>query len=258
MTATAHVSVAPDVVLGADVAEGAIAQFLFVRLRTIATAIASNSMNAPVTLPVRSTVAALTGLLALTLLGAPAIAAAAPRPAPRAQGQPAPAPSPGQPAPAAPSETPAPKAGPAAPSAPLTQAELNRFFEAYALLQAQSMLRLTDDQYADFIVRLRALHAVRRRHQQAHHRLVQELRKLTNPQNTTADEAVIKTTLEALTRADATAQEEIRQATEQLDELLDVRQRARFRVFEEDLERRKLDLLSRVRRAGRDRPAPRS
>lgn len=221
---------------------------------------------------VRHSTAALAGLLALTLLAAPAVSfAAASQPAPQSapqpqqQGQPASPAPPGQgqpaptPPPAAPSAPPsaapsAPNAAPPVPSENLTPAELNRLFEAYAVLQAQSMLRLTDDQYADFIMRLRALQNVRRRHQQARQRLVQDLRKLTNPQNLTPDEAAIKTTMETLTRADATAYEEIRQATEQVDELLDIRQRARFRVFEDNLERWKLDLLSRVRRPARNKP----
>jgi len=40
---------------------------------------------------------------------------------------------------------------------------------------------------------------------------------------------------------------ELRRAYDALDEVLDVRQQARFRTFEEMLERRKLDLLMRAR-----------
>ena len=123
-------------------------------------------------------------------------------------------------------------------------------FEAYALLQAQNQLKLTDEQYADFIVRLRGLQNARRRHQQSRQRLLQDLRRLTNPQNANTDEAAIRTSLDALAREDATAQEEITKALAQVDDVLDVRQRARFRLLEEQLERWKLDLLSRVRRPG--------
>lgn len=136
------------------------------------------------------------------------------------------------------------------PGAPETMspAEFNRMFEAYALLQAQNQLKLTDDQYAEFIVRLRGLQNVRRRHQQSRQRLIQDLRRLTNPQNANTDEGVIRTTLDALAREDATSQDEITKALAQVDEILDVRQRARFRLLEEQLERRKLELFSRVRR----------
>jgi hypothetical protein len=132
----------------------------------------------------------------------------------------------------------------------ISPGEFNRMFEAYALLQAQNQLKLTDEQYADFIVRLRGLQNARRRHQQSRVRLIQDLRRLTNPQNANTDENAIRTALDALAREDASAQEEITKALAQVDEVLDVRQRARFRLLEEQLERWKLDLLSRVRRPG--------
>jgi hypothetical protein len=130
----------------------------------------------------------------------------------------------------------------------MSPGEFNRMFEAYALLQAQNQLKLTDEQYADFIVRLRGLQNARRRHQQSRQRLIQDLRRLTNPQNANTDEQAIRTSLDALAREDAFAQDEIGKALAQVDDVLDVRQRARFRLLEEQLERWKLDLLSRVRR----------
>jgi Spy/CpxP family protein refolding chaperone len=144
---------------------------------------------------------------------------------------------------------PAPGIPPGTPET-ITPGEFNRMFEAYALLQAQNQLKLTDDQYADFIVRLRGLQNARRQHQQSRVRLIQDLRRLTSPQNTNPDEAAIRTALDALAREDATSHEAITKALAQVDEVLDVRQRARFRVLEEQLERWKVDLLSRVRRPG--------
>jgi Spy/CpxP family protein refolding chaperone len=154
-----------------------------------------------------------------------------------------------QSAPAQPNQGPPPGVPPGTPET-ISPAEFNRMFEAYALLQAQNQLKLTDDQYADFIVRLRGLQNARRRHQQSRVRLIQDLRRLTAPQNANFDEGAIRTTLDALSREDTTAHEEITKAVAQVDEVLDVRQRARFRVLEEQLERWKLDLLSRVRRPG--------
>ena len=43
-------------------------------------------------------------------------------------------------------------------------------------------------------VRLRGLQNVRRQHQQSRMRLIQDLRRLTSPQNTNPDEAAIRTT----------------------------------------------------------------
>ena len=169
------------------------------------------------------------GAFAVPALAVPALASAQPNAA-----QPAPGP------PGIPAGTPE----------TITPGEFNRMFEAYALLQAQNQLKLTDEQYADFIVRLRGLQNVRRQHQQSRTRLIQELRRLTSPQNTNPDEAAIRTALDALAREDATSYEAITKALAQVDEVLDVRQRARFRLLEEQLERWKLDLLSRVRRPG--------
>jgi Spy/CpxP family protein refolding chaperone len=160
-------------------------------------------------------------------------------------------PATGQPAPAQPGAGPGQGQGvpPGTPET-ISPGEFNRMFEAYALLQAQNQLKLTDEQYADFIVRLRGLQNARRRHQQSRQRIIQDLRRLTNPQNANTDEAAIRTSLDALAREDASAQDEITKALAQVDEVLDVRQRARFRLLEEQLERWKLDLLSRVRRPG--------
>ena len=44
---------------------------------------------------------------------------------------------------------------------------------------------------------------------------------------------------------------EVRKAYTALDEVLDVRQQARFRVFEEQVERRKIELLMRARQQNR-------
>ena len=47
----------------------------------------------------------------------------------------------------------------------------------------------------------------------------------------------------------------MRQAYDALDEVLDVRQQARFRIFEEKIERRKLDLLVRAQERARQKQA---
>ena len=47
----------------------------------------------------------------------------------------------------------------------------------------------------------------------------------------------------------------MRKAYNALDEVLDVRQQARFRVFEEQIERRKIELLMRARQQNRSESA---
>ena len=48
-----------------------------------------------------------------------------------------------------------------------------------------------------------------------------------------------------------TGEADARKALDALDQTLDLRQQARFRVFEEQMERRKLELVTRARQANR-------
>jgi Spy/CpxP family protein refolding chaperone len=136
----------------------------------------------------------------------------------------------------------------------LSPGEVVAMLDAYALVQAQETLQLNDAQYAPFVARLKKLQETRRRNQRAHNQIVQELRKLAGPQAAPPfDEAAIRDRLKALRELDDRGAVELRRAYEGLDEVLDVRQQARFRMFEEMIERRKLDLLLRARQraAGR-------
>ena len=143
----------------------------------------------------------------------------------------------------------------AAEDRPLGPIEVLDMLDAYALVQAQRALELNDGQYADFVPRLRRLQQVRRSNIQARNRLINELRQLTRPDLPQVDEAAVRDRLRQLRDHDERAAAELRKAHDTLDEGLDLRQQARFRVFEETVERRKLDLLVRARRgaAGADR-----
>src|SRR4051794_16150233 len=78
----------------------------------------------------------------------------------------------------------------------VTPAEIQRMFDAYALVQAQDQLRLNDEQYSRFLVRFKSLQDVRRRSLQDHTRLVTELRRLLMQGRT--DEAQLKDRLQQL------------------------------------------------------------
>jgi hypothetical protein len=80
---------------------------------------------------------------------------------------------------------------------------------------------------------------------QKRNQIVGELRRLT--QTTPLDETTVRDRLRTLRDHDVTAAEEMRRAYDSLDEVLDVRQQARFRIFEDRMERQKLDLLMRAR-----------
>jgi hypothetical protein len=134
----------------------------------------------------------------------------------------------------------------------LAPAEVQGLFDAYTLMQAQESLKLSDAQYAQFVTRLKALQDTRRRNQQARARLLRELAREANA----GAEGPLRDRLGALREHDVKSAEELRRAYTAVDEVLDVRQQARFRLFEERMEERKFELLMRARQrpANRGRP----
>jgi len=129
----------------------------------------------------------------------------------------------------------------------LSPGEVVNMLDAYALVQAQDALQLNDSQYGTFVSRLKSLQQTRRKNQQARNQIVQELRRLAGPQAPAIDEAGVREQLKALRDLDERSNADLRRAYDSLDEVLDVRQQARFRIFEEMIERRKMDLLMRAR-----------
>jgi len=145
-----------------------------------------------------------------------------------------------------------PRAGgppPAAIEPGVTPAEVQRMFDAYALMQAQEQLNIADDQFSAFLTRFKALQDVRRRTLQERARVINEMRRVLNQAQ--PDEQMIRERLKALQDISARGAEDEKKAYEAIDQVLDLRQQARFRVFEEVMERRKLELIARARQANR-------
>jgi hypothetical protein len=137
--------------------------------------------------------------------------------------------------------------------AAVSPAEIQRMLDGYVLIQAQEMLQLSDEQFPRFLSRLQALQQLRRRTQGERQRALQELRRMTQARGGSIDENVIGNRLKALDDLDTRSAAEIRQAQEAIDQVLTPHQQARFRVFEENMEQRKLELLMRARQASRGR-----
>lgn len=131
--------------------------------------------------------------------------------------------------------------------------EIQRLFDAYVIMQAQQELELSDEQYPKFLAKVKALQAVRQKGLADRARVLQDLRRLDNAQS--LDENQARTQLRALADIEARMANEVRDALNGIDEVLDTRQRLRFRIFEEQMERRKVDLLLRARQ-GRARQTP--
>ena len=138
----------------------------------------------------------------------------------------------------------------------LTPIEVVRLFDAYAVVQAQEALGLETERYGTFVAHYRALLDARRRHQEARVRAIAELARLTHPRGRVADDQVLRDKLRALDELDAKGTGDVRAAQVALEQSLTVLQQARFRVFEEQMERRKLQLLARARQPGPGRRAP--
>ena len=136
-----------------------------------------------------------------------------------------------------------------APATTVSPAEIQRMFDAYALIQAQDQLKLSDEQFAQFVARFKMLQEVRRRSQAERGRILRELARLTKGGQ--ADDGTLREQLKALQDADARSALEIRKAYESVDQVLDVHQQVRFRLFEEMMERRKIELVTRAHRNNR-------
>jgi len=139
--------------------------------------------------------------------------------------------------------------GEAAEPAVVSPAEIQRMFDSYALIQAQDQLKISDEKFPQFLTRFKALQDTRRRDMTERARMIQDLRRLTNdPQ---PDETQMRERLKALDDLDARSQAELTKAYEAINQVLDVYQQAKFRVFEENMENRKLALVMRARQANR-------
>jgi hypothetical protein len=137
---------------------------------------------------------------------------------------------------------------PSVPEPSIGPFELQRLFDSYALLQAQQFLRIGDEQFAKFLPRFKALQDARRQGLQQRTRVLNQLRKALN--DSESDEQ-IRASLRQLQDIDDRAAAETRKASEAVDQVLDLGQQAKFRIFEEQMERRKLELVTIARQQNR-------
>src|SRR5262245_57280280 len=127
-----------------------------------------------------------------------------------------PAPDPGQQAApqTQPAQTPAPPPG----DQIVSPNEIQRMFEAVALVRAQEALKLSDERYLPFIAKYKLLQDVRRKAQQERNRILNELRKLAN--DPAGDETQMRDRLKALEDLHVRSEADIRKAQEGVDSVL--------------------------------------
>lgn len=122
--------------------------------------------------------------------------------------------------------------------------QLQALFDAHVLVQAQKVLRLSDEQYQRFFARMNRLQDVRRRHIRQRTQLINELRRKWRPET---DEAELVALTKQLDELETTFDSEQRTARRAIDEVLTPRQIAHFRFFEEEMERLKMEYITRSR-----------
>jgi len=137
-----------------------------------------------------------------------------------------------------------------------TVGEVEQAFDRYFLNQARVTLQLSPSQMTTFRPKLEQLRRVRRQTQRQRQGLLNELQALARGGGP-VDEDVLAAKVKALDDQKLEAEQLIRNAHEQLDATLSVPQRARFRFFEQRMERQELDLIARARtQARRGGPPP--
>jgi len=143
-------------------------------------------------------------------------------------------------------------AGRGMPPAPanMNQQQLEAWLDTYAVVQAQRQLVLTDEQYPNFVFRLRKLQDVRRRRRIERRKLMNELAGFVQSAAAPGRDENILARLRALDEGTDSGAAEMRKAYQELDAVLTPWQRGRFRLFEEQLERQKVDLIAKTKIAG--------
>jgi hypothetical protein len=135
-------------------------------------------------------------------------------------------------------------------AANMSQQQLQAYMDTYAVIQAERELRLTAEQYPNFVAKLRRLQDTRRRQMGERRRILGELNGLLQGGESAGpagrDEA-ITARLGALEEIMQQSAADLRKAYQDLDAGLTPWQRGRFRTFEEQLERQKIELLAKIR-----------
>jgi Spy/CpxP family protein refolding chaperone len=140
---------------------------------------------------------------------------------------------------------------PGAPGGELNLQTVQSLVDGWALVEAQKQLDLSEEQHGTFVPRMMRLQNLRRRHMMERQRLLREMGAVAfSSGSQRPDEAALTEKLKAFDELSQRSAQEVRQATQELDAILTPYQRVRFRVFEERIERQKIDMLTRAR-AGR-------
>lgn len=129
--------------------------------------------------------------------------------------------------------------------------EVEGMMEAYVLSKLQDSLDLTDEQFGSMVVAQKKLSDTRRGYRRDRMQVLRQMRQTL--QREQAGESELQPLLSQLDtlRDGFAANEKSRYAA--IDDILDIRQRARYRILEVELQRRLGEMMRQVRRGGDDR-----
>lgn len=123
--------------------------------------------------------------------------------------------------------------------------EVQGMMDAYIISKLQEALQLTDDQYARMIVAQKKLQEHRREHQRRRMEILRELQRTVSAPDPSDGE--ITPLLEKLQKNQLDFQTEQQADYKAIDAILSVKQRARHRLLEVEIERRLQELVREIR-----------
>lgn len=120
--------------------------------------------------------------------------------------------------------------------------------DAFVVSKAQNALQLSNEQFIVFLPKLLALQNLQRQHRNQRNKLLADIRGWIGPKAPAeVDDATIGAASKALDDLEAQMYQDEQRALAAIDGVLTVRQRAHFRIFQEMMERQKIDLLVQAR-----------
>ena len=125
--------------------------------------------------------------------------------------------------------------------------EVQAQFDAYVVAQAEEALQVNEEQYPQFVRRVRNLQNVRRQARIERTRLIQRLNmSLRGGRQGGGEQPDLAAAIRAIDEHERATLGEVQKAYAALDEVLTPWQRARFRVLEDQLEQKKVQMMMRA------------
>ena len=127
-----------------------------------------------------------------------------------------------------------------------SRGELEGMMDAYILSKLQDALGLSDEDYGRMVVAQKKLQDLRRDYRRTRMEVLRQIRQALG--RDTAGEEELQPLLDELERVRSEFASEEQARYHAIDEVLDVRQRARYRILETEIQRRLGQLMRQVRR----------